>query len=239
MIIYPSIDLKEGKCVRLTQGDFSKVTTYTRDPKDVARVLMDSGARWLHVVDLDGAKEGKIMQMDLIAEIAGIFTGRVQVGGGVRSEDDITQLLNAGISRVIIGSACVHNPKDVSQWITTFGQEKIGLALDFRKVNGIPYIATQGWQQDSQKTVWDVLLEINNAKYIICTDIGLDGMAQGPSTKLYAEFVQRFPELCLLASGGVSDKYDIDQLSSLGISGCIIGKAFYENEAMMREVINC
>jgi phosphoribosylformimino-5-aminoimidazole carboxamide ribotide isomerase len=239
MIIYPAIDLRKGKCVRLKQGDFNQTTVYNEDPQEMAKTFKQAGAKWLHVVDLDGAKNCAVTQIDLIARVAKAFDGNMQVGGGVRTTHDIEKLLSAGASRIIVGSICVASPKTVAAWIEQFGPEKLVLALDFRITDNEPHLTEAGWQKDSHKTLWDIIEKIPAAKHILCTDISLDGMEQGPNFDCYQRIVERHPEIHLQASGGIHNTDDIKQLRQIGATGSIIGKALYEGHLNLQEALAC
>lgn len=239
MIIIPSIDLKQGQCVRLKQGDFNQTVTYTNTPQKVAEQFKREGATVLHVVDLDGAKNGALAQVDLIADIVSIFSGTVQVGGGIRTTQDIDTLLSVGVKRVVIGTQALLNIPQTLTWLETYGPETIMLALDFRLQQGIPYLAADGWQTQTAQSLWDVLSLFSSVTQVLCTDISKDGMQQGPNLAVYQECLLKFPALKLQASGGISRLQDITQLNNSGLAGCIIGKAFYENTLSLPEVLQC
>lgn len=239
MIIYPAIDLKAGKCVRLKQGDFDQTTIYSQDPQAMAKQFKDAGATWLHVVDLDGAKNRTLSQVALVADIAQAFDGNLQVGGGVRTIEDIEKLQAAGVKRVILGSICISSPETVVTWLEKFGVDALVLALDFRTRDNQPYLTTSGWQEESQVQLWDILQKIPNAKHVLCTDISLDGMQQGPNFDCYQAFIRRYPQIHLQASGGIRHIEDVKQLAALGAHGSIIGKALYEGTLNLKEALAC
>lgn len=239
MIIYPAIDLKDGQCVRLKQGDFNQTTIYSQSPQVVAEQFKQEGAQWLHVVDLDGAKNRAISQLDLITDITKIFDGNVQVGGGVRTSDDIEKLLSAGVKRIILGSICVSSPDTVTLWLNKFRPENLVLALDFRIKDNEPVLATAGWQENSHTSLWEIMEKIPMAMHILCTDISLDGMQQGPNIKFYEDFLEHYPHIHLQASGGIRNTDDIKQLDALGAHGAIIGKALYEGNLTLKEALLC
>lgn len=240
MIIYPAIDLRDGKCVRLYKGDFATTKIYNENPQQVLEEFIESGATWLHLVDLDGAKAGKIVQLDLIKQL--VQNNRkinIEVGGGIRSIEDVRALLAAGVARIVVGSVCVSNPILVNQWIEEFGTEKIVLALDCALDNqGIPKVKTHGWQQESTLSVYDILAYYPQAKYVLCTDIGVDGTLVGPSLALYQQLKNKFPQLEIIASGGVGKLDDIIQLKSIGVNGIVVGKALYENKFTLRDALD-
>jgi phosphoribosylformimino-5-aminoimidazole carboxamide ribotide isomerase len=239
MIIYPAIDLKDGQCVRLKQGDFSQLTVYESDPLKMAQKFTEAGAEWLHMVDLDGAKAGEMRQFDLIANIAKNTKLKIQVGGGLRSHKTIQNLFNAGIARVVIGSLAVKNRALVQDWLREFGGEKIILAFDIRFHDGEPEVLTHGWQAGSQQLLWDVLDAYagSGLKSILCTDVSRDGMLEGANNALYKTIHERWPEIEVLASGGVSGIQDLIDLAALGASGAIVGKAIYEGRINLAKAI--
>ncbi len=239
MIIYPAIDLRDGKCVRLYKGDFATTKIYNENPQQVLTEFIASGSEWLHLVDLDGAKAGKIIQLELIKQLVHNNPGiKIEVGGGIRSINDVRELLGAGISRIVVGSICVSDPILVNKWIEEFGAEKIVLALDCGLDNqGIPRVKTHGWQQESSLSVYDILAYYPKAKYVLCTDIAVDGTLTGPSLALYQQLKNKFPLLEIIASGGVGKLDDITQLKSIGVNGIVVGKALYENKFTLSEAL--
>ncbi|MDD3289239.1 MAG: 1-(5-phosphoribosyl)-5-[(5-phosphoribosylamino)methylideneamino]imidazole-4-carboxamide isomerase [Alphaproteobacteria bacterium] len=233
MEIFPAIDLQGGKCVRLKQGDFDAATIYGDDPLLVARGFEAAGARWMHVVDLDGAKAGKIRQLEIITKIAGHAGLRLQVGGGVRAASDVEALLAAGAGRVVVGSLAVKNVDEVKNWITRFGPERVVLAFDVRMdKNNVPEILTHGWQASSSLSLWDVMDVYKNSglKTVLCTDVSRDGMLVGTNLELYKALRDRFMHIDVLASGGVNGEGDLKALSYMGVAGAIVGKAIYEGK---------
>lgn len=239
MIIIPSIDIQNGNCVRLTQGDFGRVSQYLLNPADVASKFSATGASVLHIVDLDGARFGMITQIDCIKSIRKSFKQIIQVGGGIRSENDIDTLLKFGIDRIVIGSSAVLNTQNTAWWLEKYGSDVIVLALDFYLDDGIPYVAIKGWQQKTKRTVWDVLGSYPTLKHLLCTDISKDGMQIGPNFQLYKEIKEKYPEIKIQASGGVSSVKDILELKRLQVDAAIIGKALYEGQLDLKEAIEC
>ena len=239
MIIYPAIDLKDGKCVRLKQGDFAAVTVYETDPMKMAAKFTEAGAEWVHMVDLDGAKAGEMQQFDLIANVAKNTKLKVQAGGGIRSEKTVKRLLDSGVARVVVGSLAVKNRALVQQWLREFGGDRIILAFDIRYHDGEPEILTHGWQAGSQQLLWDVLdaYDGSGLKSILCTDVGRDGMLEGSNHALYRVMQERWPQLEVLASGGVSGLEDLLDLAKIGASGAIVGKAIYEGRINLANAI--
>ena len=240
MELFPAIDLQNGKCVRLTQGDFNAATLYADDPILQAQEFAYAGANWLHVVDLDGARDGQSRQLDLIAGIAKKVPLKLQVGGGIREQSNIDQLLAADIERVVIGSLAVKNQPLVKEWLRHFGPERIVLACDVRiNDKNIPEVLTHGWQNDSRLSLWDFLegYADSGITTILCTDVGRDGMLSGPNETLYGEIQKRWPVLDILASGGVSDLNDLLNLAKLNLAGAVVGKAIYEGRIDVADAI--
>ena len=237
MRIYPAIDLKNGQCVRLSKGDFATAKIYSDNPLLMLNQFAQCGATWVHMVDLDGAQQGKFAQGELIKHLVKSSTINIQVGGGIRTTDDIEQLLDLGVKRVVVGSICVSNTLLVQEWLNKFGKEKLVLALDCSiNEQGIPMVKTHGWQSDSSSTLWGLLQEYAAAKYVLCTDISVDGMLSGPNLALYQEFSQRFPEISLLASGGVGGIEDLQKLKHLNLHGVVVGKAIYEGKIPLDKI---
>ncbi|MGE0108438.1 MAG: 1-(5-phosphoribosyl)-5-[(5-phosphoribosylamino)methylideneamino]imidazole-4-carboxamide isomerase [Bdellovibrionales bacterium] len=239
MEIFPAIDLKEGRCVRLRQGNFNEATIYEADPVKQAKRFESEGAKQLHIVDLDGAKDGTARQTALIKNIVQSTALSVQTGGGIREKSDIESLLDCGIKRVVIGSLCITAPQKVQDWIGAFGKERIVLALDIRlNAQKEPILLTRGWQDESTQTLWDILNIYNTqAETILCTDVDRDGMLSGPNVALYDEIKKRFPTLSILASGGIGALEDIKELTTLGVAGAITGKALYENKFSLADAL--
>ena len=227
MIIYPAIDLIDGEVVRLHKGDFDQKTTYGSDPVAVARAYADAGATWLHLVDLDGAKNPENRQTDLIGRIIDGSGLKVQTGGGIRSRDDVDALITAGASRVVIGSLAVREPDLVASMLDGFGVEAICLAADVVRPDDEFMIAVSGWQEASSLSLYEFIHGFVPAglRHVLCTDIDRDGTMTGPNGTLYQTVKRQFPDIQLQASGGVSG---IDDLRDLPTDGVIIGKAIYE-----------
>ncbi len=242
MIIYPALDLRGGRVVRLTEGRFDQEKSYADDPLALARGFKAAGATWLHVVDLDGAKDPAKRQTALVEKIARDSGLRVQTGGGIRDESQVAALLAAGVERVIIGSLAVRQPDLVLGWLKFFGPEKIILSPDIRLDEmGIPRIAAAGWQETTGVALDDLLNRYLPAGllHILCTDISRDGMLTGPNSALYAQLVKRFPSLQIQASGGVSSLDDLRVLQGTGAAGAIVGRALYENKFSLQEALAC
>ncbi len=235
MIIFPAIDIRNEKCVRLTQGDYSKMTVYGIDPVEVALKWQSKGAEYLHIVDLDGAKDGKRVNGAVIEKIAKSVEVPIQVGGGIRDTKTVEELLSAGISRVIIGTRAIKDLKWLSELVRVYG-EKICVSIDAK--NGL--VATDGWKQISEIKAVDFAVNLENigVRTIVYTDIQKDGMLKGPNFKMYEQLMKKV-NLDIIASGGVSTIEDIEILKSMGIYGAIIGKALYDEKIKLEEAISC
>lgn len=231
MILIPSIDLRNGRCVRLLKGDFNQETRYDLEPHELLQRYRALGANWLHVVDLDGAKDGRLANRSVIIRLASQKALHIQVGGGVRSAAVVDDLLRNGIDRVIVGSAAVEQPDEVQAWLKRYGAEKIGLAFDIRHdAQGVPRVLTRGWTHESKLTLWEAIESYlpYGLQHVLCTDAELDGAMQGPAVKLYAEGIRRFPQIAWQASGGVRSAADLAELAALGSAAAISGKALLE-----------
>lgn len=240
MIIYPAIDLRGGRVVRLTEGRFDQEKSYGDDPLAVAQDFAASGATWLHVVDLDGAKDPAKRQTALVEEIARGSGLRMQTGGGIRDESQIAALLAAGAQRVIVGSLAAKQPELVRGWLKRFGSESIILSPDVRlDADGTPRVAAAGWQESTGVALDDFLNGFLAAGlvHILCTDISRDGKLTGPNSALYARLVKKFPTLQIQASGGVSSLDDLRVLKTTGSAGAIVGRALYEKKFTLKEAL--
>ena len=239
--LIPAIDLRGGRCVRLYQGDFDAETHYGVTPSSLLTRYRAMGAGLVHVVDLDGAKDGHSAQRMLIAELATFAKGlslALQVGGGVRAESDVQELLALGVARVVVGSTAVKEPALVRAWMQKYGSERIVLAFDVR-VNELrqPYVSTHGWLEQSTTSLWDAMMHFEGvAKYALCTDIAKDGALSGPNLALYTEAVTRFPAIAWQASGGIRDAADLLALSHTGVAGAISGRALLEHRVSEKEL---
>jgi phosphoribosylformimino-5-aminoimidazole carboxamide ribotide isomerase len=234
MEIIPAIDIIGGKCVRLTQGDYSQKTVYGDDPLEMARGFEQAGIKRLHLVDLDGAKAKRIINKDVLQSIAQDTSLKVDFGGGVQSDEDIELAFQAGASQVTGGSVAVRNPQLFEQWLERYGSEKIILGADAKDRK----IAIGGWEET---TAVDVISFIKahvdkGVRYVICTDVDKDGLLQGPSVALYEDILKEIPKVKLIASGGVSSLKDLEELQQCGVYGVIVGKAFYEGKISLEEL---
>lgn len=234
MRIIPAIDIIDGKCVRLTQGDYAQKKIYNENPAEVAKSFEDSGLKYLHVVDLDGAKAGRVINWKALENITRQTNLAVDFGGGIKTEDDIKKLLETGVRQVNLGSVAVKNPAKVYEWIGKFGADKIMLSADVKK----EIIAISGWQENSELHIYDLIANYikQGIQYVVCTDIHTDGMLTGPNTDLYKKINDQFPELKLVASGGVSTLDDVKKLNKLQVDGVIIGKAIYEGKIKLEDL---
>jgi phosphoribosylformimino-5-aminoimidazole carboxamide ribotide isomerase len=242
MIIYPALDLRHGKCIRLYQGDYQRETVYSADPLSMVNNFVLHGAKWLHIVDLDGAKDPCQSQTELVSKLIKASGVQVQTGGGIRTKLQVENLLAQGAARVIVGSLAVKNPTEVAEWFNYFGPEKIVLALDviFNK-NNQPMVFVNAWQDISEYSLFDLINYYKEfgLKHLLCTNISLDGTLNGPDYALYETLVKQFPFLTLQASGGIQSLSDIKMLREQQLGGAIIGRALYENKFTLPEVLAC
>jgi phosphoribosylformimino-5-aminoimidazole carboxamide ribotide isomerase len=239
MLLIPSIDLRGGRCVRLLKGDFAVETQYDLDPIQLATRYHQLGASWLHVVDLDGARDGTLANRTLIAALVKTLpTLQVQVGGGVRSGAVVADLLALGVARVAVGSAAVESPTEVRAWLRDYGAAAVCLAFDISLNDaGVPLLKTRGWRTATTLSLWEAVDDYlaDGLKHVLCTDIARDGALQGPNIALYAEAAQRFPTIAWQASGGVSRAADLAALAGTGATSAISGKALLEGRISTEE----
>lgn len=232
MQLIPAIDLRGGQCVRLLRGDFAAETRYERTPLELLHHYRAIGARWLHVVDLDGARAGQLANRATIVQLAAQTGIHVQLGGGVRSAAIIEELLALGVARVAIGSAAVEQREQVSGWLSHYGAERICLALDVQlDEQQQPLLRTRGWRQATALSLWEAVESYMacGLRHVLCTDIERDGALTGPNLALYAQAVARYPQVHWQASGGVSSIADLASLATSGVAAAISGKALLEN----------
>jgi phosphoribosylformimino-5-aminoimidazole carboxamide ribotide isomerase len=234
VILYPAVDLMGGEVVRLKQGRFDERTTYSSEPLKALQDFAEAGAQWAHVVDLDGARAGEPVQHALIAELARSAPLKLQVAGGFRTREQVARMLDAGVSRVVIGSLAVKQPAILQQMLDEFGADRITLSLDVRLVDDTPMVAVSGWAEDSGRSFWDIAALYPQAEHLLLTDIGRDGMLEGPNFALYEEAARRLPELKIQASGGVSSLADLDKLRT---DGAIVGKALWEGRIRLEDAL--
>lgn len=239
MELIPAIDLKDGRCVRLFQGDFAAETQYSTQPMEVLDRYVAFGASRIHVVDLDGARDGTQGNHGLIAEFAAKRVAQLQVGGGLRNLERVQALLALGVQRAVIGSVAVSQPDEVIQWGRQLGTDKLVLAFDVRlDEQNVPRVTTHGWQRTSTLSLWELLERYVDAgfKHVLCTDIARDGALTGPNCELYAEAVRRFAGVQWQASGGVASAHDLYALRDCGVAAVISGKALLENKISAEEL---
>jgi phosphoribosylformimino-5-aminoimidazole carboxamide ribotide isomerase len=232
--IIPAIDILGGKCVRLSQGDYSRQTIYTADPLEVARMFEDAGIRRLHLVDLDGAREKHIVNHSILEIIAGKTSLVIDFGGGLKSDDDLRVAFECGAAMITGGSIAVKDRDTFLCWIKKYGPDKIILGADAREGK----IAVGGWYEESEEEIIPFIQSWveRGIQKVISTDIAKDGMLSGPSFELYREILTQFPDLYLIASGGISSMEDIYKLAEMKIPGVITGKAFYEGKIALKEL---
>ncbi len=235
MRILPAIDIIDGRCVRLTQGDYAQKKIYNENPVEVAQQFEQAGLKYLHLVDLDGAKAGKVINWNVVESIARQTSLTVDFGGGVKTDAEVERLMNIGVSQINVGSVAVKEKDKVFGWIKKFGSGKIILSADVKNEE----IAIHGWQSNSGLNLFDLVREYldNGIEYVTCTDIQTDGMLKGPNTGLYKKLIQIFPTLKVVASGGVSSLDDLIQLKQSGVDGAIVGKAIYEQRIQITDLV--
>ncbi len=224
--IIPAIDLIDGKCVRLTQGDYLQKKSYHENPLDVALKFQDHGLKYLHLVDLDGAKAKKVVNYKVLETLASKTELIIDFGGGVQSDEDLRIVWECGAKQVTGGSIALKHKEIFKKWFTSYGGDKIILGTDVKDKK----IAIHGWQETSDVWLFDLIEEYMEVglQYTITTDVAKDGMLQGPSFDLYKEMIEKYPKLKIIASGGVSNISDVEMLCEMGLDGIIIGKAIYE-----------
>jgi phosphoribosylformimino-5-aminoimidazole carboxamide ribotide isomerase len=234
MKIIPAIDIIDGKCVRLTKGDYSQKKIYADDPVEVARMFEDHGIKNLHVVDLDGAKSKHIVNVDVLHKITSATDMIVDFGGGVKTDEDVRKAFDAGASMITGGSIAVRDPDIFCQWLKQYGSEKIILGADVKGRQ----IAIQGWMETSEHDISRFLefYSMKSVKFVICTDVERDGVLIGPAIELYKQLMLEYPEINLIASGGVGSMKDVEQLADIGVWGVIIGKAIYEGRIHLNDL---
>ena len=238
MIVIPAIDLRQGQCVRLLRGNFDQCTTYSKTPVDLAKSYEQLGFTELHVVDLDGALTGDQKNQRVVEGICSATDLKIQLGGGIRTETAVASWINTGIARCVIGSIAVTDPVKVQSWIRKFGAGQIVLALDVREIDGARCLATHGWTRDTKQNLWECVASYDavGSKHVLCTDIARDGAMNGPSVSLYADFVERFPNQLIQASGGVRSIEDLKLLESARVSAAIVGRALLDGCIDEREL---
>jgi phosphoribosylformimino-5-aminoimidazole carboxamide ribotide isomerase len=239
MHLIPAIDLRDGHCVRLLRGDFEAETRYPTDPKTLLIKYRDLGADWLHIVDLDGARGGIPDNREIILELAAQKAVKLQVGGGLRNTAALAQMLDAGVARVVVGSAAVTQAEQVQAWLKHFGPDRLTLAFDVSiDDRGMPRVMTHGWQRQSEHSLWNAVESYgaSELKHVLCTDVGRDGALTGPNVGLYAQAVRLYPQIEWQASGGIRNAHDLHGLAKAGASAAISGKALLEDLIPVEEL---
>lgn len=234
MQIIPAIDIIDGRCVRLTEGDFGRKTVYDADPADMAKRFADAGLQRLHLVDLDGAKAGRVTNWAVLESVVTAADLEVDFGGGVKTEDEVQRIIDTGAAFVTVGSIAVKNESLLLEWFAQFGADRFLLGADVRNER----ISIGGWLEDTSIDIFDFLERFtgHGVRQVFCTDVSKDGRMEGPSIDLYRRILERFPKLGLIASGGVSSMDDLEALRTLGCSGAILGKAIYEQHISLPEL---
>lgn len=239
MKIIPAIDIRDGCCVRLFQGEFDRQTEYSKDPVSVGRRFESLGLADLHIVDLDGARSGQQANEEVVRALAEATGFSIQLGGGIRDGATLARWLDAGVDRCVIGSVAVTDPRRVREWLERFDPARIVLALDVRlQDDGTPMLATHGWTRNSGQSLWEAVDDYRAAglSQVLCTDISRDGAMRGPSLSLYRTFIDRYPDIALQASGGVRDVKDLEQLRAVGAASAITGRALLDGRISKEEI---
>ena len=234
MKIIPAIDIMDGKCVRLTQGNFGTKKIYDEDPLEVALRFQNADIEHVHIIDLDGAERGMVTNWETLESIRGNTALEIDFGGGVKTDEDVEQLLELNIDRINVGSVAVKEPEKFKGWIERFGADNFILSADVKGSS----VKVSGWQEASSFTVYDLitLYQPSGIQYVTCTDISADGMLEGPNFALYKKLISRFPGIKVIASGGVATIEDVEKLRYIGVAGVIIGKAIYEGRIKLEEL---
>jgi phosphoribosylformimino-5-aminoimidazole carboxamide ribotide isomerase len=232
--VIPALDIIEGKCVRLTKGDYSQKKIYNERPLEVAMQFEAAGLKRLHLVDLDGARYGKVMNWKVLETIAGKTSLKIDFGGGIKSENDVQIIFNSGAALATVGSIAVKDEIEFEKWLVKFGTEKFLLGADVKD----EMISVNGWVETTDISVYDFIRKYieRNVQQIFCTDISKDGLLEGPAIELYIGLIDKFPDMHLIASGGVRSLKDIEQLIEIGCKGVIVGKAIFENRISLNDL---
>ncbi len=234
MRVIPAIDIIDGKCVRLTQGDYDQKKVYNENPLEIAKQFENAGIQFLHLVDLDGAKSGHIVNHSVLEKIANNTSLQIDFGGGVKSDMDIKTAFDSGAKQVTCGSIAVKNPEIVQRWVKDFGSEKLILGADVKN----KLISIHGWTEETDLSIENLITTYTSKGLtnVICTDIATDGMLSGPNVNLYKELLSQFPNIKLIASGGVSSVEDLMVLRDHHLDGAIVGKAIYEGKITLEQL---
>ncbi len=241
-MIIPALDLIDGQVVRLYQGDYGQVTEYKIHPFEQFALYHEAGATWLHLVDLTGAKNTQARQLPLIKQLIDSTPANIQIGGGIRTEQDVVELLEAGAKRVVIGSTAVKHPKMVKSWMEKYGAEKIVLALDINiNAQGERLVAVSGWQEDSGETIEALLDDFLRVglSHVLCTDISRDGTLKGSNVDLYRDLCEDYPSIQFQSSGGIGSLEDIAALKDTQVAGVIVGRALLDGKFSAKEAFTC
>ena len=235
MEIIPAIDIIDGKCVRLTHGDYAQKKIYNEHPLEVAKEFEDAGLRRLHLVDLDGAKAGSVKNWKVLETLAGKTSMVIDFGGGIKTEQDVDIVLNSGAALATVGSIAVKEEETFFKWLGQYGADKFLLGADVKDEK----ITVSGWTEQTDVWIYDFIEKQieKGVQQIFCTDVSKDGALEGPSLELYKSIIQKFPKLHFIASGGVSNMDDVYQLGEIGCKGVIIGKAIYEGRVRLAELV--
>lgn len=235
MEIIPAIDIIEGKCVRLTEGDYSSKTEYAYSPLEMAKQYEDLGFKRVHLVDLDGAKAGSVINWKIVEEVSTETKLSIDFGGGVKTTAEVQRILDLGVSYVTVGSIAAKQPNEFRGWLETFGAEKFFLGADVRDQK----IMTAGWLERTDIDLSEFIEQYMKmgVNHFFCTDISKDGQLMGPATDLYKQLIESFPAINLVASGGVSSLSDLNELKEIGCSGAIVGKAIYEGKIALQDLV--
>jgi len=236
MEIIPAIDIIEGKCVRLTQGDYEQKKIYNEHPLEIAKQFEDVGLKRLHLVDLDGAKAGAVRNWKVLETLASKTSLIIDFGGGIKKEEDVKIVFNSGAALATVGSLAVKNEEEFVKWLLLFGTDKFLLGADVKEEK----IAVSGWLEKTDIWIYDFIQKYieHGVQQIFCTDVSKDGKLEGPSIDLYKNIINKFPELHFIASGGVSSHKDLEELKKIGCKGAIVGKAIYENRISLTDLKN-
>lgn len=234
MQIIPAIDIIDGKCVRLTEGDYAQKKIYNEHPLEVAKEFEDVGLKRLHLVDLDGAKAGAVKNWKVLEELAGKTSLIIDFGGGIKKEEDVKIVFSSGAALATVGSIAVKDEERFVSWLQQFGADKFLLGADVKDEK----IAIGGWLETTDIWIYDFIEKYSKhgVRQIFCTDVSKDGKLEGPSTELYKNIIQKFPQLHFIASGGVSSMKDLEEMQSIGCSATIVGKAIYEGRVSLKEL---
>jgi len=234
MQIIPAIDIIDGKCVRLEQGNYDKITLYHKEPLEVAKKFEDAGLKRLHLVDLDGAKAGSVKNWKVLETVASKTSLIIDFGGGIKTEKDVAIVFDSGAAFATVGSIAVKNEEELVKWLVKFGTDKFLLGADVKNEK----ITVSGWQEETKIWIYDFIQKYihQGVKQIFCTEVSKDGKLEGPAVDLYKNIISKFPELFFIASGGVSSVKDLEELRDIGCKGAVVGKAIYEKRITLEEL---